>query len=1506
VVAHRRWFTVVLALVFGATIITTEGASAQGGPGPLCQTGCIQPSPVLVTPQGTYTDTLITGGGNVALQFTVKNIGSYWDTYNLIAGCNACTVVSQTLTSVGLGPGASANMYVTISPGPANTTGNANLLATDSAGCGGGLRPSSGATPSGPAPGPDEAFTCYQSTGYYNIVNVPGPAPIVSLAPYSAGLDLATTGVTYDHSLPAFGSMEVSRSLTLAYNSAAARPMSFVTVDVSNPSSPYPTTYQLQVQLASNSVYLQLMNGSTSVYYTAGTTTTTRMVAAIDAKANGLTTGWYPVNIVVTSNYGAGPRTVTVTSRLLVNDQTGGSFGAGVGLVGVPRLYSMPGSYGLLLVGGGGAVDYFDRTCSTCGFVSPGGESGTLAVYNDPVLGQLYRLTALGGSIEDFGTNGRVLRSFVLASIQDRTFTWTDTLLTSVTDASGRGFTLTYSGGKLTQISDPAARVTGVSIVGGQLLGVTDPDNLSESLVYGANSLLTQVTDRAGGMWNFTYNGLNQQGSVTGPAATDYTGASVRPVTSDTTQDLVIWQPGTPGTSASAPKNNVKPDTVMGFATDPLGNVTRAAVDRFGLPVRVVDALAETTTVTRDTLGNATSIQRPDGHLQQFTYSRYLLSQSSDLFTGEILNYTYNASNQVIAVTGGPAEVDYSYHDGSQGPAGTLKQVLVGHVVQAQHFPNAYGQDTLVLDGLGHKTQSVYAAAAAGGNLLQAIDPKAHVTSFHYNAFGFADTTTLMTGYKQAAAYDALNRDTIDVNELGYKTHYLYSALGLTRIADPKGQVYKFDLNAWGSTVAQHDLADTTRVDSLKYDATGRLRTVKTRRGDTITLTYDALGRLLTRSGPDFPQESFSYGILTSSGQPNGSWAVAANANGRDSVAYDKAGRPVFSSQRMPDGVTTYQMSYTYDANHRLINRSAPTGGSVARWVYNGVLGTLDTLCQVATCVRFGRDTERKADTITYNAGQASPWSQVQTFDSMHMVTRDSFGISQLYSDFGSTWYYDSLGELTAARTNNMPLGPEKYYYDPVGRLVNACAMNVINFCGNEYSVYGGIAYSYDSAGNRTDTLFANAIIGAGNRTQRFKGYALSYDLNGGLLAKSGLGASDPWNRTDTTTFQWNAQGELTRVEKWPAGGAHTVTTFAYDALGRRVGKTVNGVTTWFLYDSDQLIMDVNAASGAMAAEYGYFEGSNLLAIRTPSWTGIALKDPVAHGVIGVAAAQGGTEIKNYGISASPWGEVASDTGTVVRFRLGSQEYDQETGLYHLGARYYDPQLGRFMSEDPSGIAGGLNLYTYAGNDPVDRHDPTGLDDLYCTSHLEFDGITYEYEPTVTWETWHWILVTDCSPTGAGGGAGAGGGEDGAPISQTQAAHSQTDVGEQAERACRNAILMATGDLALDIATFGKGAAALRAARSAALIDRAANKLAYQGLWWSSIAARGAAQTRAQQAGASALGAAGERFLHAGAGQTWGAAAGEAPSAGGFFKDLLPLRGFFKQVGQALDACFPD
>lgn len=115
----------------------------------------------------------------------------------------------------------------------------------------------------------------------------------------------------------------------------------------------------------------------------------------------------------------------------------------------------------------------------------------------------------------------------------------------------------------------------------------------------------------------------------------------------------------------------------------------------------------------------------------------------------------------------------------------------------------------------------------------------------------------------------------------------------------------------------------------------------------------------------------------------------------------------------------------------------------------------------------------------------------------------------------------------------------------------------------------------------------------------------------------------------------------------------------------------------------------------------------------------------------GIAIYGTGVAAKRY--TTGPWGEAAADTGAVTRLRMAGQVYDASAGLYYMGARFYDPDLGRFISEDPIGIAGGLNLYAYAGNDPVNAMDPSGTDpdcpDVNLFGHCQLDDLVIPNPP---------------------------------------------------------------------------------------------------------------------------------------------------------------------------------
>jgi RHS repeat-associated protein len=182
---------------------------------------------------------------------------------------------------------------------------------------------------------------------------------------------------------------------------------------------------------------------------------------------------------------------------------------------------------------------------------------------------------------------------------------------------------------------------------------------------------------------------------------------------------------------------------------------------------------------------------------------------------------------------------------------------------------------------------------------------------------------------------------------------------------------------------------------------------------------------------------------------------------------------------------------------------------------------------------------------------------------------------------------------------------------------------------------------------------------------------------------------------------------ELLKVafEKLP-----TEISYTYNAGGQRVSKTVNGVTTFFIYQQNGSLLAELDANGNTLVDYIYLEGKPIAQVR-PQSSGA---DDTAYihadhiGAPKAATNQSGAVI--WQIKTTPFGEVYSEAGTLAQNqRFPGQYADQESAFSYNYFRDYDPSTGRYIQSDLIGLRGGMNTYGYVGGNPITRIDPLGL-----------------------------------------------------------------------------------------------------------------------------------------------------------------------------------------------------
>jgi RHS repeat-associated protein len=546
------------------------------------------------------------------------------------------------------------------------------------------------------------------------------------------------------------------------------------------------------------------------------------------------------------------------------------------------------------------------------------------------------------------------------------------------------------------------------------------------------------------------------------------------------------------------------------------------------------------------------------------------------------------------------------------------------------------------------------------GELETITSPLNQVIHFEYGPSGDLVKLTDPLGNEARFGYDRIGRQVAETEPLGFQSRYSYNGIDrVTNLTDALGQLTQLDYDPAGRLEGVTN-ARGNLIESYEYDDGDRLTARTDALGRSTLYDYDAAGRLETMTDRRGLQTTFAYDEqdrVTSIARPESVTHFSYDAIGRlteisesgsiVSYSYDVVDRLIREVQTT-DGMQA-EVTYEYDALDRRISRTV-----------SGLVGETTT---------YSYDRANRLKTIVYRG-------ETTTFD------------------------YDAAGRL---RLKTLPNGIRmELTYD------NADRLRAIVYKNPDETVVYAINYAYDANGRRiaqaasrdplTDTTFT-AVYDEANRmtsvtlTMTGQTYDLGYDENGNLTSKAERGAPGI-----VTLYTWDSRNRLTSIN-----GPGVDAAFAYDPLDRRVTKTVNGQRVDYIYDGLQAVGEVSATE-----QIGLLTGFDLdeVIARYSQGVGRYYLTDALNSVIAQTKADG--SVQNF-YNYSPYGAAKAfgqDEGNTIRFT--SREND-ETGLYFYRARYYEPQIGRFISEDPARFDAGVNMYAYVMNNPISFVDPLGL-----------------------------------------------------------------------------------------------------------------------------------------------------------------------------------------------------
>jgi RHS repeat-associated protein len=837
----------------------------------------------------------------------------------------------------------------------------------------------------------------------------------------------------------------------------------------------------------------------------------------------------------------------------------------------------------------------------------------------------------------------------------------------------------------ITKITSPNGRYISFQTdsATGRITSATDNIGRSVIYTYDASGRLHTVQDADSGLWTYEYNdpnGSDRMTSIKDPRNITYltieydpvSGRVTRQVDADNGAYVFNWT-----ASGNGAQSHFSPASSCYLSGGVFDRGNPSCLEGYLPLVSQVDVTDPRGYVRRVVFG-------PTGYMTSDTHA---LGQPEQQTT----TYEYYYDNTLKSVTDALSRKTSYNYDGKGNLTSIVRLDGTSEAVSTSFtYEPVFNQLASVTDPLTHTTNFSYDPQ---GNLTLTTDPLGHQTSATYNSAGQIVTFT-----------DPLNH-TVQFGYFGPDLNSATDALAnvTTQTTDNAGRVISKTDAQGNTTQYQYDGLDLMKqvTDALgnntvyNYDPNGNLLSVTDANNHAATFTYNNMDRVETKKDGLLRQESYTYDL-------NGNLSSKTDRKGQVTAYFYDAlnrGTSVGFNQVINGGVTSYDstIAYQYDNGNRMHEAVDSLTGTITR-----EYDDLDRVSSETTpqgSVVYTYDTAGRRSTMTVGGQLQMSYG----YDNANRLTN----ITQGSQSVGFT--YDSANRRS---TLTLPNGiVATYSYDDGSRLTD------ITYTLNTTTI-GNLSYTYDSLNRRTGitgTLartalpqqVASASYDAANQLNQWGTSTLTNDPNGNLVSD---GAS---------TYGWNSRNQLASIT-----GAMSA-SFSYDAFGRRSGKVIGAASQSFFYNGENITQEL---SGTTVTANIWNGGIDEFFQRSDS-NGNVVPLSNALGSIVALADSSGNIVTQY--TYDPFGSTTmTGVSSTNTFEYTGRENDN-TGLYFYRARYYSPQTGRFLSEDPIGFASGsTDLYSYALANPINLMDPFGLWGTFSvggTVNVTFGFLSFQY-----------------------------------------------------------------------------------------------------------------------------------------------------------------------------------